>query len=297
MLSNLSKYDTFDTFVNNLLNKIIKEMRLNLLLFFCSVTCVATAQSDTIYLSNEKLIVNIKEVGEDAVKFTYPKEDIVNSIFKNSIHKIVFRSGRVSIFSESTNYKKVNGISDWELVSISQVESEVKGLYKLGDVSSKAKGGTTWTGMERIKERAFKKLKIQASMYGGNIIYMTQLNSAGAQQGYFTSKAAETSLSGIVYSNTLPEFKEFQKLTGDKKRFPTESKIVLFSNAKDASEANYKGFFELSNTVIDGKLLYMTGKINKGKELRYRVIRFDKNSFTLVHEDKSSVYNYILSFN
>lgn len=272
-------------------------MRVSLFSVLFCIPYFAFSQSDTIYLSNEKLVVNIKEVGEDAVRFTYPKEDVTNSIFKNSIHKIVFKSGRVQIFSESTNYKKVNGITDWELVSISQVESEVKGLYKVGDVSSKAKGATTWTGMERIKERAFKKLKIQASMHGGNIVYMTQLNSAGAQTGYFTSKAAETSLSGVAYSNVLPDLNEFEKLRSDKKRFSTNKKITLFSNSKDAVEIPFKGYFELSQSIPEGKLLYVTGKINKGKELRYRVIRFDNNTFTLVHEDKASLYNYVIAFN
>ena len=142
-----------------------------LLYTLLSSSGICHGQSDTIYLPNEKLIVNIKEVVQDAVTFTYPNESIKNTIFKNAIQKVVFSSGRVQIFSEATNFKNVKEIADWDLVSISQVEREVKGLYKLGDVSAKAKGATTFTGMERIKERAFKKLKIQATMYGGNIIY------------------------------------------------------------------------------------------------------------------------------
>jgi len=268
---------------------------LQIILFITTSVCFA--QLDTIYLSNEKLAVNIKEVDVDAVKFTYPKEDISNSIFKNSIQKIVYKSGRVQIFSEATNFKKVNGIDDWELVSISQVESEVKGLYKLEDISAKAQGGSTLTGMERIKDRAFKKLKIQAAMVGANIVYMTQLNSAGAQHSYWVSKAAETSLSAVAYSNTLPDLVEFEKLLSDRKRFITQSKITLYSNAKDASENQFKGSFELSNVAVDGKLFYVTGKLNKGKENRYRVIRYNSDTFTIVYEDKNTLYNYVLAFN
>ena len=88
------------------------KIRFTILLSF--ITSVCLAQLDTIYLANEKLAVEIKEVGVDAVKFTYPKEDIANSIFKNSIQKIVFKSGRVQVFSETTNFKKVNSIKDWE---------------------------------------------------------------------------------------------------------------------------------------------------------------------------------------
>jgi hypothetical protein len=271
------------------------KIRFTILLSF--ITSVCLAQLDTIYLASEKLAVEIKEVGVDAVKFTYPKEDIANSIFKNSIQKIVFKSGRVQVFSETTNFKKVNSIKDWELVSISQVEGEVKGLYKLGDVSAKAQGGTTMTGMERIKDRAFKKLKIQAAMMGANIVYMTQLNSAGAQHGYWVSKAAETSLSGVAYSNILPEKSGFDKLISGKKKFEGREKITLYSNAKDASEISFKGNFELSDVAVDGKLFYVIGKLNKGKEIRYRVTRYDNDSFTIVYEDKNTLYNYVLAAN
>lgn len=272
-------------------------MKIKLTIFLSLITPVCFAQLDTIYLANEKLAVEIKEVGVDAVKFTYPKEDIANSIFKNSIQKIVFRSGRVQIFSEATNFKKVDGIKDWELVSISQVESEVKGLYKLSDVSAKAQGGTTLTGMERIKDRAFKKLKLQAAMSGANIVYMTQLNSAGAQHGYWSSKAAETSLSGVAYSNTLPDKYGFDKLIAGRKKFEGREKITLYSNAKDASEMPFRGSFELAEIVMDGKLFFVVGKLNKAKETRYRVIRYDHDSFTIVYEDKNTLFNYILEAN
>lgn len=272
-------------------------MKLSFTTFLLLITSVCFAQLDTIYLANEKLAVEVREVTVDAVKFTYPKEDIANSIFKNTIQKIIFRSGRVQIFSEATNFKKVNSIKDWELVSISQVESEVRGLYKLGDVSAKAQGGTTLTGMERIKDRAFKKLKIQAAMMGANIVYMTQLNSAGAQHGYWASKAAETSLSGVAYSNSLPDKSGFDRLIFEKKKFEVREKIILYSNAKDASEISSKGTFELNDVAVDGKLFYVIGKLNRGKEIRYRVTRFDTDSFTIVYEDKNTLYNYIIAAN
>ena len=53
------------------------------------------------------------------------------------------------------------------MFTITQVEGEIKGLFKVGEVSSKAKGTTTFSNQERVKERAYKKLKIQAAMMGG----------------------------------------------------------------------------------------------------------------------------------
>ena len=268
-----------------------------LLYAFLCVANVCMGQRDTIYLANEKLVVTIKEVSEDAVRFTYPKEDIINSIFKNIIQKVVFASGRVQTFSEITNYKNVRSIADWDLVSISGAESEIRGLYKLADVSAKAKGATTFSGMERIKERAFKKLKTQATMFGGNIIYMTQLNSAGAHVGYWSSKGAETSLSGIAYSNVIPDQKGFEKLVADGKLFPIKDKVILSSNSTGAVQGQLKGNLNLSEIITEGKLFYVVGKINNGKEMRYRVVRYNEDSFTIVFEDKNTLYNYTLGFN
>ena len=134
-------------------------------------------------------------------------------------------------------------------------------------------------------------------MFGGNIIYMTQLNSAGAHVGLWSSKGAETSLSGVVYSNTIPDQFNFEKLIADKKTFSVKNKIILRSNSYGAFEGQLKGNLELSKVTSEGKLIYIFGKLIKGIEMRYRVIRFDEDTFTIVYEDKNTLYNYILSFN
>jgi hypothetical protein len=134
-------------------------------------------------------------------------------------------------------------------------------------------------------------------MTGANIVYITQLNSAGAQTGYWSSKAAETSLSGVAYSNILPDKFGFEQLISGKKKFSCREKIMLYSNAKDASESPFKGNFDLSDVVVDGKLFFVVGQLNKSKETKYRVIRYDADSFTFVYEDKNTLYNYVLAAN
>ena len=126
-----------------------------ILIFLLCISLANYAQkSDTIFTNNEKIICSVKEITPDAIKFTYPDEDIMNSVFKNSVQKIVFKSGRVQVFAESTSYKKLNTAEDYENVTITQVESEIKGLFKVGEVHSKAKGTTTLSSMERVKGRA-----------------------------------------------------------------------------------------------------------------------------------------------
>lgn len=56
----------------------------------------------------------------------------------------------------------------------------MKGLYKLDDVSSKAKGTTEFSNQERVKRRAVDKMKMQSAILG-NVIYMVQMRSDGTK--------------------------------------------------------------------------------------------------------------------
>jgi hypothetical protein len=113
--------------------------------FFVGLSTLSFAQVDTVVSNNQKIACSIKEVTPDAVKYTYPGEDVINTIYKNTVQKIIFKSGRVQTFAESTSYKSVQSVMDYNNVTITTIENEVKGLYKLGDVSSKAKGTTVYS--------------------------------------------------------------------------------------------------------------------------------------------------------
>lgn len=64
-------------------------------------------QVDTIFSNNQKIPCNVKEITPDAVKFSYLGEDLINTIYKNSIQKIAFKSGRIQEFTEASSLKKV----------------------------------------------------------------------------------------------------------------------------------------------------------------------------------------------
>jgi len=81
------------------------------------------AQTDTIFSNNEKIACTVKEITPDAVKFIYPDEELINTVYKNTIQKIVFKSGRVQVFAEATSYKTVSSVEDFENVTITEDES------------------------------------------------------------------------------------------------------------------------------------------------------------------------------
>jgi len=265
--------------------------------FLLVITVSVFAQTDTIFSNNQMILCHVKEVQPDVIKFTYPGEDISNSIYKNIVQKIAFRSGRVQMFSESTSYKTVNKPKDYENVTITQVESEVKGLFKIGDVSSKSKGTTTLSNQERVKERAYRKLKMQAAMQGANVVYLTNQRTEGNKAGgYFqASSSAETNLTGIAYSSQLPDIKKFKALIANKKEFIASTKIKLWGSASDLKVVETSSKFEVFEIINENGLIVLKGKLEGVSKINtFRVSTFSESDFNIFYEGKSSVYNSVI---
>jgi hypothetical protein len=258
----------------------------------CSKICLA--QTDTIFSNNEKTACNVKEVTQDAVKFTYPNEDLVNIVYKNTIQKIVFKSGRVQTFAESTSFKKIESSNDYENVTISQVESEIKGLYKIGDVSAKAKGTTVYSNQEKVKQRAYKKLKIEAAMMGANIVYLTAQRTEGNKYGgyYQSGSSAETNLTGIAYSNILPSYSDFEKLMLNKTIFFAILDSHLWYSGTDISQIEISKKFEINSIKNENGLIIINGVLEGELNCKvFRVVSFNSESFNIFYQDKNMVYN------
>lgn len=254
------------------------------------------AQTDTIFSNSERIPCTIREITPDAVKYSFPGEELTTTIYKNAVQKIVFKSGRVQTFAESTSFKKVNNVMDFENVTVTQVESEVKGLFKVGDVSSKSKGATTMSNQERVKERAYRKLKIQAAMQGANIIYLTNQRTEGNKAGgyYQAGSSAETNLSGVAYTTLLPSYKDFEKLISTKRSFKASQEFKLWSSGSDVEETNITTVkqFKIINITNENGLIMLDAQLDGvTKYTKFRVVSFSNTSFNIFYEDKSTVYN------
>lgn len=57
----------------------------------------AFGQTDTIFSNNEKIPCIVKEIKESSVVYVHPGEELLNSIYKNAVQKIVFKNGRVQV--------------------------------------------------------------------------------------------------------------------------------------------------------------------------------------------------------
>ena len=280
----------------NFSKKISKILLASICLLFLSVTA-SNAQTDTIYVNNQKISCSVKEIAPDAVKYTFPGEEVVNSVYKNTVQKIVFKSGRIQTFAESTSYKPVNNVMDFEKVTVTSVESEVKGLYKLADVSSKAKGTTVYSSQERVKDRADRKIKIQAAMFGANIIFISNQRTEGNKYGtYFTSgSTSETNLTGIAYSNILPDIAQFKKLVGAKTDFIATQKFELGASDSDVSQDNINKPFKIFNILNDNGIITIEGQLKGENNVNsFQLANFNESSFSIAYKYKGTAYNIVV---
>jgi len=269
-------------------------------LILLSASFTSFAQSDTVFVNNQRIACSVKEVTPDAVQYTLPGEDVLNSVYKNTIQKIRFKSGRVQTFAEATSYKQITGVMDYENVTITSVESEVRGLYKLGDVSSKAKGTTVYSSQERVKERAYRKLKIQAAMLGANTVLLTNQRTEGNKYGsYFTSgSSAETNLTGIGYSNAVPNFDDFKSLIKDRRNFMAIKQFRLGASSSDVSQDDVNKQFTISDVINENGIVTINGEL-KGEDdvKRFQLVNFDNSHFSIAYKQKGTAYNFVISLN
>lgn len=254
---------------------------------------IFSQKMDTIITFNKKITCKIKEISDENVKYMYPNEDVMISINKNRISKIILSSGRVESFVESSSFKEVNGWKDWQKVSITVVNDEIDGLYKIGDVSSKVKAGSSLSNLNKIKNKAMRKLKIRAAMMGANAIYMTSDHTEGHRYNGWTgdTNTAEVLLTGIAYTNRVPKVEKFKDLMKRRTTFRISEIIKMPFNKKTPTINSVTGkTIDLSKyTVEDG----------------FVKVRYDGDIMTLTYIGSASivfmkvgsrrVYNYILN--
>jgi hypothetical protein len=186
---------------------------------------------------------------------------------------------------------------DFNNVATTTVENEIKGLYKLSDVSSKAKGTTVYSSQERVKDRAYKKMKIQAAMFGANIILLTNQRTEGNKYGgYFQSgSTTETNLTGIAYSNTLPDLEKFKGLIGSNKAFMAIKKFELGASDSDVSAEDINDEFNIANIINENGVIMLEGQLKGEKRnTMFQLANFTADSFSIAYKYKGTAYNYTI---
>jgi len=161
-------------------------------------------QVDTLFqINGDQLLVDVTEITESSIKYVFPNESLTNTINKESVSKIHFKSGRQQTFTSQLNVATIKSCLDWEKVQISNLESEVQALQKISNVGAKAKGMTTLSSISKLQDRAFDKIKMATAMLGGNVAYVMDQNTEEAVYGgrYGSTKLPSVAISALAYTN------------------------------------------------------------------------------------------------
>ena len=155
--------------------------------------------ADVMHLHNgEELNVNVKQITENAITYSYPGESMTQDISKNLVEKIVFGSGRVQEISEKII---INDEDDWKKVIITSLESDIKGLVRKGEVKG-SKTGSALSNTAKIQAKAEQEMKEEAAKLGAHVIFIKDYNvqhGGGMNAATGFGRNAKAALSGIAY--------------------------------------------------------------------------------------------------
>ncbi|WP_367916044.1 hypothetical protein [Leadbetterella sp. DM7] len=139
----------------------------------------------------------VTEMGDRTIKFKYSGEDMINSLSKNLVSEIKFESGRTQKVSEKI---EINGEQDWEKVIITNLESDVAGLTRVGEIMAKAQNNWSYTtNVGKLEKKAMDKLKRDAAKQGCHAILILTTTSKAGNNRETLSGAPKASVTGVMY--------------------------------------------------------------------------------------------------
>lgn len=170
-------------------------MKYNILFIILIFFFDAKSQDKIIEHTGDTINCNVSEVLEKEIKFSYKDETVINTISRNLVNKIIFSSGRIQNISEKIIIRSED---DWGKVIITNLESDVAGLKKVGEIQAKANSGWSTTSEGKMQAKALEKLKKEAAKQGAFIVLiLTGTSQAGH---YGVSGGTKASFVGTAYT-------------------------------------------------------------------------------------------------
>ena len=170
-------------------------MRKTILTLTIALISVFAYSQDKIYThKGDSIVCKVTEMGEKTIKYKYEGEELTNSITKNLVSQVKFANGRTQKVSDKV---VVASVLDWEKVIITNVESDVEGLTRVGEMMAKASSGWRTTNQGKMEKKAMDKLKKDAAAQGCHIVLL--LTTTGKGGHYGVSGGTKASVTGVAY--------------------------------------------------------------------------------------------------
>jgi hypothetical protein len=171
---------------------------------------------DTIFKIEGKVLpVDVVKVTTGYVSFLVPGNTQTFTIERKEIQKIVYKNGRIEEYNKPV-FQMIDDYS-WEAVWITEDKSEVKELYKRGEVSANSPASAR--SPKAAKKSAIIRLQKKAAAMKGSMVYITKKLSTGGYgeyPGYY--------IEGVVYGQEPLTEGEIEKSDKDK---PIDGKVVM----------------------------------------------------------------------
>ena len=149
---------------------------------------VLFSQDRIVKLNTEEISCKIIEVNGTYIKYSYPNEDLVNTISKNIVKELILASGRVQQISEEI---LISGELDWEKVTITNQITDIEGLVRGKELVTKASSG--FSAQSKTLAKAREKMKKLAARGGYHVVYISTTTGTKAGHG------SKSSISGFGY--------------------------------------------------------------------------------------------------
>jgi hypothetical protein len=248
-----------------------------------------TTQTDSIFTHQGLVLANVKNIVSDVVEYVFPNEELIYTVNTNFLSKIRFKSGRLQMFTKPLIFNKINGVEDYEKVLLSRQRTEAQGLTKLdefyGSLSNRG-----FTDAATVRERAMRKLKIQAAMLGGNLVIVNEegnnnaLSCLDCPRYNFDDRV----VIGEVFTDRLPSITAFKNLIGSKNEFEVFS-LKYIGNYHNSIQSTtfFTRKMVLEGIYEENNFTYLRFKpINNMRTMPQtaRLIYFDNRSFIIQYK-------------
>lgn len=269
--------------------------------FALSTLCFSQTKNDVLYLLDGPKEVQVKEVGFNTIKYSYPNENTVYSVSKHQVTKIEYASGREENFESP--FKSVKGLDDAGLVYITYNSEDIAGLDPKGELFSKATGVTTLSSINNVKNRAIDKLKAEAAMLGANVVFVGNVYQRGNQYGGETQagNSTQTTFTGTGYSTETLDKQEVQAvITGEKYHHYQTHKLNRndWSPSREIATTYDKDrkplMFEFDKIIEKEDGIYVSSSQIPTKTKELKVIRADADVVILMERNDKVITNYYL---
>lgn len=266
-----------------------------------SIITFAQSKNDVLHLLSGPEEVQVKEVGFNTIKYTFPNETTIYSISKHQVTKIEFASGREETFESP--FKPVKGLDDFQEVYITYNPDDIAGLDARGELFSKATGVTTLSSINNVKNRALDKLKAEASMLGANVVFVGNVYQRGNEYGgeNQAGNSTQTTYSGTAYSTEVLNSQKTKELISDQSfhHYQTHklnrndwSPVRSIGSVYDENRKPLMFEFEKIIEKKDGIYVSSSKIPSKAKELK--VICAEDEMIILMERNDKAIFNYVL---